>query len=376
MTKRYLIGLLFACVLPIATYGSTEGTGSGGASADESVPSLQSVRPEFSANGVQVSIQTRGQVQYHDFALQNPNRIVLDFPGARSAMGNRAVPVTANQYVKLIRIGQPQPGVTRVVLDTSAQVSYRVTQDDSVVLVSLGSALESRPRTVSENVASNAPVQNDPDFQDKFGNVPKVEVFGGYTFARPEFMRLGRYNANGGDVSASVNFGRYLGITFDFSTFSGAASIDTLATNLNKSLGGSGDIFGLPGELDYRYYTLMAGPRLAVRSGRMTTYLHALVGAAHVDYGNFNQAQASFNPFLRSVGGQLSGRESTSIAAAFGGGFDVQLTPQLSLRVGQVEYLLTHFQNLAIPEGTASRSIQNNIRVSTGLVFRFGDATH
>jgi len=44
-----------------------------------------------------------------------------------------------------------------------------------------------------------------------------------------------------------------------------------------------------------------------------------------------------------------------------GGGVDLKLTKLIAWRLIQAEYLLTHF----------ARSNQNNVRLSTGLVFRF-----
>jgi opacity protein-like surface antigen len=46
----------------------------------------------------------------------------------------------------------------------------------------------------------------------------------------------------------------------------------------------------------------------------------------------------------------------------FGGGADITLTRHVSFRAIQVEYLYTHF-------GGAS---QNNMRLESGLVWRFG----
>jgi hypothetical protein len=55
---------------------------------------------------------------------------------------------------------------------------------------------------------------------------------------------------------------------------------------------------------------------------------------------------------------------SNAFAASLGGEFDVTLFHRLSWRPAQVEYLLTRF-----PENTKNRKTQNNLRVSTGVVF-------
>jgi len=80
------------------------------------------------------------------------------------------------------------------------------------------------------------------------------------------------------------------------------------------------------------------------------------------------------NPFAQTLfgiahaSGSGFGTSSTSnaFAASSGGGFDVKLFHRLSSRPAQVEYLLTRF-----PEATTKRETQNNLRVSTGVVFHF-----
>gem|GEM_PF-5318444 len=62
----------------------------------------------------------------------------------------------------------------------------------------------------------------------------------------------------------------------------------------------------------------------------------------------------------------LSCIASNAFAASFGGGVEVNLFHRLSWRPSQVEYLLTRF-----PETTTNRETQNNVRVSTGVVFHF-----
>jgi opacity protein-like surface antigen len=56
-----------------------------------------------------------------------------------------------------------------------------------------------------------------------------------------------------------------------------------------------------------------------------------------------------------------------AFAMTVGGGLDYRLSSRFSIRPAQVEYLLTRFN-----EFTDSRAqSQNNLRVSTGIVFRF-----
>jgi outer membrane protein OmpA-like peptidoglycan-associated protein len=60
--------------------------------------------------------------------------------------------------------------------------------------------------------------------------------------------------------------------------------------------------------------------------------------------------------------------EQGSFAMTAGGGLDINLSRRISFRAIQAEYLMTRFANTT----TSVRSIQNDMRLSSGLVFRFG----
>jgi hypothetical protein len=66
-----------------------------------------------------------------------------------------------------------------------------------------------------------------------------------------------------------------------------------------------------------------------------------------------------------SSGGISAGENAFSMA--IGGGVDVPFSRRFSIRVIQADYLLTRFDG---NNGTAAT--QNNVRVSAGIIFRFG----
>jgi opacity protein-like surface antigen len=77
----------------------------------------------------------------------------------------------------------------------------------------------------------------------------------------------------------------------------------------------------------------------------------------------FPFVQALFGGERFSAGATgLGSASSNAFAMAAGGGADVTLTRHVSLRAIQVDYLYTHFG------GTG----QNNLRIQSGLVWRFG----
>jgi hypothetical protein len=56
---------------------------------------------------------------------------------------------------------------------------------------------------------------------------------------------------------------------------------------------------------------------------------------------------------------------------SLGGGFDFRWSRRLSIRPIQADYLLTHFNEFETFQLNTSNSRQNNVRLSTGLVFHF-----
>jgi outer membrane protein with beta-barrel domain len=122
--------------------------------------------------------------------------------------------------------------------------------------------------------------------------------------------------------------------------------------NLNRTLGLLGDIGAYNNStFNQTTMTYLFGPRFNLRKSRFTPYVQFLFGGAHA-WSNTAQFTTNQNAF----------------AAAFGGGLDVALTNHIALKPIQVEYLMTQ-----LPGQTEStNNIQNNLRYSAGLVFRFG----
>jgi type IV pilus assembly protein PilQ len=124
---------------------------------------VSSVRQEKSGAGLNVVIEADGAIQFKDFVLADPWRIVVDIKGVRSAFGNKSVPVGAGS-VERVRVGQPSTDVVRVVVDTNAKVPYRVTPDGSRLVVSVGSDAKA-VETHAQNPAVGAASSNQQNTQ-------------------------------------------------------------------------------------------------------------------------------------------------------------------------------------------------------------------
>jgi opacity protein-like surface antigen len=154
-------------------------------------------------------------------------------------------------------------------------------------------------------------------------DTPKMEIFGGYSYIRI--------------TSASAGIPSYTGLSpLDSSGWEASAN-----WNLNHW-------FGLKADFDGNYcckgqyiYSFLGGPQLSLRKDKYTVFVHGLLGGAY--------AQGLYTT-------------DTNLAWALGGGVDWNVNRMLAIRLPQVDYFGTRFLG-----GT-----QNDLRVSGGLVFRFG----
>ncbi len=197
-------------------------------------------------------------------------------------------------------------------------------------------------------------------------DVPKVEIFGGYSFLRfnsdahiiasptgiyvgiitpppPTAVSLPTMNLHGWHTSVGVNFNRWLGLAGDFTGNYGTP-------NINQS--------GLNADVRTRVYSYVFGPRVSFRGNeRVTPFVHVLVGGAHL----------SLRAKDLTTGNVSDVETSNGFAMVAGGGVDVKVGRFLAVRLGQVDYLFTR-----LPGESSPTHNQHNFRYSAGVVFRFG----
>lgn len=160
-----------------------------------------------------------------------------------------------------------------------------------------------------------------------------VDIFAGYSYVRanPSTSGFNGFSLNGGSGSVAYNFKSWLSGVADFGGYNNS---NVLGTGVNSTLS-----------------TYLFGPRVSYhRFGRVTPFGEVLFGVAHTE-ARFLNATNSQTPFAMTVGG----------------GFDYRLSNHLALRAAKVDYLLTRFSEL----NNTTQKTQNNLRVSTGIVFRF-----
>lgn len=170
----------------------------------------------------------------------------------------------------------------------------------------------------------------------------QVQIFGGYSYLRPSatlvtgiacpttlppsscvtMAESTHLNLNGWEASASFNPLPVFGFTADFAGNYGTLEGSTVHVQ-----------------------TYMFGPQVHF-PGPIAPFAHAVFGGAHETIGASESLAAS---------------SANAFAAAVGGGIDVKLAPFVSLRLVQVDEVITRF-------GSAT---QHQPRASAGLVIHF-----
>lgn len=180
---------------------------------------------------------------------------------------------------------------------------------------------------------------------------PKVELFLGYSYLRAvPTMEAGNRLVwlHGGSASIAYNFNRYLGVVADVGAFTNSQMRFTGAYTSTVDVDNQ----------NVAVITYLFGPRLSFRHERFTPFVQALFGRMHANQVSI--ANCTFSCILLP--------DENTFAMTAGGGLDIRVRRHLAIRIVQAEYLMTRFTDYS----TSDTGMQNDIRLSSGLVFRFG----
>lgn len=172
-------------------------------------------------------------------------------------------------------------------------------------------------------------------------------VFFGYSFENAaassfDLANLGRPNLNGWEASLEGKVFPLLSVVVDFGGHYGSQSYQTPLPP-NGTIG-TVDVNG-------HEFTVLFGPRVSVPVGKFRPFAEALFGAAHINTTS-TSSQVLVDNFMQP--------SDTSFATALGGGLDYKIIKPIAWRL-QGDYVQTRFFS----------TTQNNVRISTGIVFRF-----
>jgi type IV pilus secretin PilQ/predicted competence protein len=81
-----------------------------------------------------VRVEGEGRLDVRAGRMQNPDRLVLDFAGARLAVQKTVIPGIAAP-VRGVRVGQYRPDVARVVVDLTTATPYQVSREGAAVVI-------------------------------------------------------------------------------------------------------------------------------------------------------------------------------------------------------------------------------------------------
>ena len=170
-------------------------------------------------------------------------------------------------------------------------------------------------------------------------DAPRIEVFGGYSYLRADSQDFPEHNLNGYAVSGNVNLNKWFGLKADFSDHYNDFQISP----------------GVRADLNLRFLT--GGAQFtSYKHEKVTPFVHVLVGVARRNFG-VSRAVAGNGP---------TNITANAFAFIIGGGMDVKINQSLAWRAFQTDYILTTFEDLRDDR-------QNNLRVSTGLVWKIGN---
>ena len=151
--------------------------------------------------------------------------------------------------------------------------------------------------------------------------VPKAEVFGGYSWAGGNF--------HGWNASVTGNITKRFGVLADFSGHYGS--------ELDGFL------------IDKDAHSFLFGPRFALRGKKLTPFVYALFGATR-----FHESA--------TISGQKLSDSDTGFSSALGGGLDIKVNKRVAIRAFQLDYFRPNFFGEA----------HNRGRLAFGVVLRLG----
>lgn len=165
---------------------------------------------------------------------------------------------------------------------------------------------------------------------------PVFEVSAGYTYLALDTPSRQRVGLSGADANGFIDFNPRWGIVVD-SSYAHAGNV------LGTGHGGN-------------VLSLLTGPMFyPVDLGSTRIFVHTLAGASLV------------NSAVPVKGTYYLGGTVTRFSYAVGGGVEHTVAGPFAIRIG-ADYLRTTFAN-----PTAAMQSQNNLRVITSIVFRFGN---
>ena len=153
----YQIGCLILAGI-LVSGGSPVARGQEPAGATSTAAVISSVAIMQEPQRAAIRVEGAGRLDVHAARMQNPERLVLDFNGAKMSVQKTSIP-GVSAPVRGVRMGQFKPDVARVVIDLTAAAPYQIAHEGEAVVVYF--ATDSQPQTVPAT-QTNSTTQEQP----------------------------------------------------------------------------------------------------------------------------------------------------------------------------------------------------------------------
>ncbi|HEX8871596.1 MAG TPA: AMIN domain-containing protein, partial [Candidatus Acidoferrum sp.] len=145
--------LILASMTLSGTLALVRGQESSGA-ATTTAAVISSVAITQDPQHASVRVEGAGRLDVRAARMQNPERLVLDFAGARLGVQKTNIP-GVSAPVRSVRVGQFRPDVARVVIDLTVSTPYQIAHDGSAIVV----YLQTQPDVTSVAPVTSASVE-------------------------------------------------------------------------------------------------------------------------------------------------------------------------------------------------------------------------
>jgi hypothetical protein len=188
----------------------------------------------------------------------------------------------------------------------------------------------------------------------------RVELFGEYSYLRfnPTLPRLNNRSFNGGGGGATFNINRYLGIKGELMGYGSTSFTTTVSAPIITPKGTvPAGTFNSQGNM----FTYLFGPVVKLPLSRITPFGELLFGGSNSNgYANLSKAIIAGGGTISATGTQHP------FTMAFGGGLDVHINHNFSIRPIELDWVLTRYTN-----PLTNTNNQNSFRYTAGFVYRF-----
>jgi hypothetical protein len=188
----------------------------------------------------------------------------------------------------------------------------------------------------------------------------RVELFGEYSYLRfnPTLPHLNNRSFNGGGGGATFNITHYLGIKAELMGYGSTSFTTTVSAPIVTPRGTiPTGTFNSQGNM----FTYLFGPVVKVPLSRITPFGELLFG------GSNSNGYANLSRSIIAGGGTISATGTQHpFTMAFGGGLDVHINHNFSIRPIELDWVLSRYTN-----PLTSTNNQNSFRYTAGFVYRF-----